>query len=638
MTQLLNQRQLAILRILSKRAERVTGEKLSEELNVSSRTIRNDIKKINEYSERLGAFIDSIVGRGYELHIQNIEVFSEHIKQEKVYTSLTEVDLESRLNIVLSIVLKNSLTLTKTTLNDLINMLHVSESTLRNDLSQISSRYCDQGVSISKTRNNTYQFVGEESLVRSNLINILYRHQDRYSQFNQNYLIDIIPEQVLSPIKYIVKNVLDNYQKTLSGEGYGIFVLHLSVGVLRNKPLGDTRKLIETQSLKIVKEILTQIDHKFDSHLLDDINFYKPFLLSLNRSIDINTDPELYEQLEQVVLKGISSIKAKTDIDFSSDFVLINGLILHLSSVMERVSLNLTFYNQTVETIKLNYPIAFEIALLFSLTMNAELGIQADDNELGLIAIHFGGSLERINKSESRTKKAIIVCGYGLATAMLIQERVKSEFGHQIEIEAVLTYSDYLNYDTSGLDFIFTTIPINEGEVDKMIFVDLAMSSSRIHEIEKAIKQYEVEKDLKDFFYPELYFKNMSFNTKEEAITFLAGQMIDKGFMHKDALGDIFARENMSSTEIGYSIAIPHYLNVHNDVCSIGVLSLKKPIIWKKEKVELILLMSLSPNKRYSWERVFRTIYPKITNKGWVKRVVSEFNFDEFIQSIIDIS
>lgn len=108
--------------------------------------------------------------------------------------------------------------------------------------------------------------------------------------------------------------------------------------------------------------------------------------------------------------------------------------------------------------------------------------------------------------------------------------------------------------------------------------------------------------------------------------------------MHKDALGDIFARENMSSTEIGYSIAIPHYLNVHNDVCSIGVLSLKKPIIWKKEKVELILLMSLSPNKRYSWERVFRTIYPKITNKGWVKRVVSEFNFDEFIQSIIDIS
>ena len=634
MSQLLKHRQISLLRILYKKGETISGETLSSDLNVSSRTIRNDVKTINEQSEDLGVQIESVVGRGYFLIVLDENKFDKLVSQQDTIKSVVEIDLQDRLFRELSMIMSNTLYLKRYTYNEMLESLFISESTLRNDLNDISKVYLEKDITITRGKNNQLFLNGNEGALRSNIINIIYRHQNRYSQYSQNYLIDLVPETILNPIKRIVKNEIDRVNFNLSDEGFGILVLHLSVGVLRNKHHIIKSHIQKTQSYLFEESILEEIDKEFSSDLMSDIHFFKPLLLSLNRSINTTTDPQLYEHLEQVVLKGIEDINTKAGINFSNDVVLINGLVLHLSNVMERVALNLTFYNQTVETIKLNYPLAFEIAILFSLTMNEELNLTIDDNELGLIAIHFGGSLERINNRQSTTKKAVIVCGYGLATAMLIQERIKSEFGHQIEIVDILGYSDYLQYDTSHLDFIFTTIPMDQGEVEKMILIDLAMSNSKIHEIEKSIKQTEINNDLRTFFYPELFFKNQSFQNKEEAITFLANKMIEKGFMAEDAITDIFAREQLSSTEIGYSIAIPHYLNVHNDICSIGVMALKKPLLWKNEKVELILLMSLSPTKCGSWERVFRTIYPKITSEAWVKRVVNELSFEGFIDSI----
>lgn len=73
---LLNKREIEILRLLSSNKEYQTGESMAVLLGVSSRTIRNDVKSLNKILLQHGANIISKKGRGYELEFQDHEAFS----------------------------------------------------------------------------------------------------------------------------------------------------------------------------------------------------------------------------------------------------------------------------------------------------------------------------------------------------------------------------------------------------------------------------------------------------------------------------------------------------------------------------------------------------------------------------------
>ncbi|OKZ75658.1 MAG: hypothetical protein BHV87_05325 [Clostridiales bacterium 36_14] len=68
---LLSLRQRKILQSLKYKTEYVTGKELANELNVSSRTIRNDINEINNLLKESGIVIESKRSVGYLLQTEN---------------------------------------------------------------------------------------------------------------------------------------------------------------------------------------------------------------------------------------------------------------------------------------------------------------------------------------------------------------------------------------------------------------------------------------------------------------------------------------------------------------------------------------------------------------------------------------
>ena len=68
---LLSLRQRKILQSLKYKTEYVTGEELANELNVSSRTIRNDINEINTLLKESGIVIESKRSVGYLLQTKD---------------------------------------------------------------------------------------------------------------------------------------------------------------------------------------------------------------------------------------------------------------------------------------------------------------------------------------------------------------------------------------------------------------------------------------------------------------------------------------------------------------------------------------------------------------------------------------
>ena len=631
----LTERMKQLISLLSKFEGIQSGNFLAEHLNVSTRTIRNDITSINNFKDEIGCEIISVVGRGYNLVVSNEESF------KKIFSSETKSNnyIHDRLKQELLIIIKNTLTITNFTYIQIINQLNISEATLNKDVMLLKSTFKNTNISIVKNKNNILVFEGDEIEIRNELTHILNKDFNDFLRDDKSIVYEIFDVDKIDFIKKSLKIRIEENNYQLSDELFALLVLHIAIGLYR--PSVNFEKFIDGRSVHVyqmIQKCLKDIDDLYNSSLLDDSWYYTRMVLTMNNMVHQNVDNTIYTNLETVIVDSLKNIQDKTGYTFLLDSILINGLVLHLNSLFERQKFNIRFHNQTLDVVKLHYTMAYEIAIIFSNEMKDKLDIEFDESEIGLIAIHFGGSLERLEHRSYKTNNVVIVCGYGIATAMLIKERLKSEFGNQIKIEAILNSNELKDYNLSNIDFIFTTIPLDIQEQHKVVNVDIALSNSNIKTIEKQLNQNGTYELLLDLFSSENFFKNVLVQSADQAINWIGEKMVSNGSIESEHVNEVKKREAISSTEVGNLVAIPHCFNSTDNKSSIGVMTLEKPITWKKEKVQLIFFIVLAQDKKPIWESVFRLLYPFITNEERVKKVINEYDFEKLLSSISNLN
>lgn len=629
----LNDRMKKLINILYENDGIISGDFLGSNLGVTSRTIRNDIKQINEMSKLIGCQVDSIVGRGYILNIFDIELFEESLESTKKEFTFLEKRLDDELNLII----KNTLSITKNTFQQIIDLLHISDSTFNKDLILLKSKIKNSEVTISKDKNNIVVFEGNETDIRGEIVYILYNNLNLDTLENNQNIIDIFGITKIQNIKNSLEKFIKETNYQLSDELFSLLLLHIAVGLHRPsveyEPYKDARS---KEVYKMIKNSLKSIDYIYKSNLTQDSWFYTNMFLTINNFYNKNIDNKIYSYLERKTIKILEQIQEETNIQFLYDSILINGLVLHLNGLIERKKFNIIFNNQNLNSIKHTYPLAYEIAIIYAKEISNIFNLNIDDNELDLITIHFGGSLERIKSHKVEPKNVVVVCGYGIAIGTLVKERLKNEFGKQFVFKAILNSSEVFNYDLSNIDYIFTTVPLDIPNYNqKIINVDIALTNTNIKDIEYHINYGETYDLLLELLSKDNFYKNVSVETSEEAIKYLASKMVENGSIDKENVQEILKREELSSTEIGNLVAIPHCFNTFSNKSAIGVMTLEKPIVWKKEKVQILFLIVLSSDKKAVWNNVFKLFYPVLTDEKAIKNIINQFNFDELINELL---
>lgn len=113
--ELSNKRCIQILHLLLDSKDRITGENLGVSIGVSSRTIRTDIKELNEFLQQYHASVVSKIGQGYELKILDQKLFSkllEKLKQQekgKSFQNIIPSEPEDRVRFIISKLLLSAL-------------------------------------------------------------------------------------------------------------------------------------------------------------------------------------------------------------------------------------------------------------------------------------------------------------------------------------------------------------------------------------------------------------------------------------------------------------------------------------------------------------------------------------------------
>ncbi|SJZ35996.1 PTS system, fructose-specific IIA component [Pilibacter termitis] len=127
-------------------------------------------------------------------------------------------------------------------------------------------------------------------------------------------------------------------------------------------------------------------------------------------------------------------------------------------------------------------------------------------------------------------------------------------------------------------------------------------------------------------------------NTKEEVVKQLAKKMADEGRLYCRCgyIESVLERENLTSTGIGFGIAIPHGKSEHVKEVSIAFGRLSSPMDWQSldnQPVEMIILLAV-PEKNQGDQhlRMLAGLSRKLIHEEFRKKLQFSTDKEEIVQ------
>lgn len=640
----LTERQRSILQLLKRNNYFQNGESIAIFLGISSRTVRNEIKALKEVLKDFGAKIISQRGLGYRLEITDYNKFRKINEQIRIDSPKFTSSLDKN-EIVFEIIgniIKNNLIGEVVFLQDISDNMYLSISTIKNYLPLVNDEIKKFNLSLSMDRFRGIEIVGDEDSFRYLISEYIFRLKNEYFRSKE---MNIFHEDEIQKIRKIVLELLNRYNLFLTDAAIDNFIVHIWISLKRsvnNKTVFykelEIMELKNTTEFTVASELIERIKASMGIDVTNEIYYYTQHLVSSNKLINNQLNPDELEYLNQIVDDIFLDIKNSTKINFTDDIELRNNLIVHLSVALRRIKYKMNIRNELLEQVKADYPLAFEIAVIAGNKIFENTGLKINQNEIGYIAMHFGAALVRMGKDQiSNIKKILIVCGSGLATTSLIKERIKGFFGSQINIIETTSLLNLSKDMVEEADLVLSTVPIENIKSKKIKIINPLLNDKELKKIKKYVFSNQLLKytfDLHELFKKDLFFKGMEFKDKYQVLNYLTDSMIQKGYIDHETKMSIFKREEIASTEIGQLIAIPHALENNMADASISVCVLRNPIIWDKEKVQVVFVLSIPKTKAKTYESIFRMLYKFLIDEFGVSKLVSEYGYEDLINNL----
>jgi mannitol/fructose-specific phosphotransferase system IIA component (Ntr-type) len=151
---------------------------------------------------------------------------------------------------------------------------------------------------------------------------------------------------------------------------------------------------------------------------------------------------------------------------------------------------------------------------------------------------------------------------------------------------------------------------------------------------ELSIASEDASCQLFDLIKEETTLMNCDCKTKKEAIQIISARLESTGYVSSGYADEVLAREEISSTEIGNYCAIPHAINSKVKKQGIGIMILNKPIMWDKQKVQIVFMIALDETCKISFREVFEYISNLHSNIKLIGEISKVTDYKELADKI----
>ncbi|EAF9237140.1 PRD domain-containing protein [Listeria monocytogenes] len=621
--------QKEILAYLHKQENKwITSNELAAFCECTTRTIRNNIYKINEVTPNL---INS-TKQGYQINL-NIP-----------FEFQSESDVTERKSKLLLELIKNS---TKgVDLFELADILYISEVTLKKDIQQLKNelKEADVKIVISKDR---IKLIGKERAKRKYMISLLYE-EGGYRESIKSRIQEMIEFVSIDKLQNIVKEVLAQESITTNQYSMMNIVLHYAISIVRIQQ-GNT--LIETQKTlirkhskeyEISKKIAKILSEEYQIHFSEAETKQLGLLyvgLQNEQSANANHG-ELDQFVDKKIIDALKIVLANVEetylIDLQNEQLFIK-LAIHVQSLYYRSRYKAYTRNLSLLDIKTSYPVTFDIAVYISSLLQEKLAIDFNEDEISFIALHIGSFLESENRDYIRLEIGLLVDDYhDLRTNML--KKLRARFENEATIE-LIENEDY----EENFDIILTTNRDVALEKAGSIFIhpllttkDIKKITSRIQTKKKILENNIRGQQIDRYIVRSLYSNQI--DPSELTPAKIREQMISKmekqTFVTSEFKEKVEKREQMAPTSFPSGIAIPH--SIKNDALQSGVsiMTLQEPIYWNDVKVKIIALVAISKKDATEFNDFFEKFVEIVSEPINTKRLSMVESFEEFIRKL----
>ncbi|MGX4572378.1 BglG family transcription antiterminator [Clostridioides difficile] len=641
----MHKRLLTLFKLLNESDDKITCKTLSNHLKVSERTIRNDITSINGTLEKNGAIIKIKKGEGYYIDILNLALYQQYlalISDDIMDSSEIPDSPIERNQYILKYILYNN---TYIKLEDLANSLYVSKFTILNDIKRIKPILSKYNLILVSKPYYGVKVEGKEidirrcisnNMINRNFENYIIGITDREIELFNN--VDLIELQrvVLSEINKFNINFLDSNLKN--------FIIHLAITISRildGYCLDNVLDVVLTdfQSNTTVENIFNYIESKYTIIIskADRVYLYNHFITksSLLDNVSNRVDTKIIEYVEEI----LEVINNQYTFDLRNDSVLFDDLVLHFKSILNSKSYNLNKVNPLINTIKSNYPLAFEITLnaIEKVFKNSIYSLTED--EIGYVSLHIGAGIERFFQNNIKCKNVVLVCGSGYGSSRLLEVQLNKVFHDKINILQCLSFNQFLASELSDVDIIISTIPLNHDSIP-IVLVDLKLLKKDIENISKSItnNSHIYSNLLDNFFDKNLFIVNPKIKDKDELIKLMCNKLTQSEIVFPSFAESVFYRESLSSTNIDDFLAIPHPMELSSIRTKICISILNEPIYWSEDStVKLIMMLAINKDDYIKINSIY-DILLKIIHDNDIRDSISNCNdFDNFLSIIKSI-
>ena len=629
----------------------LSGNELAKIFHVSSRTIRSDIKCLNELLKGHGIRICSSKQQGYFVSQQQrklgISLVKEIFKSEENVTKIPSIPSERLAFILFKLTFARDFI----TMEDFADMLFVSKTTVYLDIKNIIKfleNFPNLELEVSPIKG--LKLKGDERAKRFLISNVLKRENKNDQLMLKSSLHYVFTDENLDLNKEIlflyetIINVLNEYGYILTDADLSLLVKDILVDIKRIQMGFFIEENIEKDlDLTIANAIKEEIEEYFNILLNDKELEYIQQCFNTKRLLNVaSKDCVLKEEGEKIVDEFLREVKYKFNIDFMEDTNFRRNLILHLNPMLERIKANYFEDNPFKDQIKINYPFAFEVSMTIVSIIKRKLNIIISESEVSYIALHVAVALDKIH---NKTNIAII-CGSGLGTAQFVKSKIVSYYSDQVNILGyfpVYKLDNVLNGDYGKANLIISTIPLTAKINIPIVQVNPLITEYDLIRIKRYIGNPLITtREMSANGIKEKFFKEGLFQYFDEETDFLNAILKLTEMLKTERYIDdvetfytsVVRRENLFSTILEDMIAIPHPMESMSKKTIVAVGIFKNPAVYNGKKVKVIFLFAFNAKENENLKLLYELLKEIIESKNIIENISQSNNFNDFITKI----
>ena len=604
-----------LIQILLKAKKPLTTQELAEQLNVSSRTVRSDLKKIEseilvhsmklEKKPRVGIWIE---GTQDEKDALFLDVQGEHDFVES-YSK------EYRRGCILVQIL---LSKTKIYPYKLQNNLYVSKSTIEKDLMEISKWLEKYDLSLLKKPSIGLYISGDEENIRKAIAALA-------GEFNEkNQSIETLMETYLDidmkKIEDIVHNWNDNYNMHLNEVNINNLAFHASVMLTRI----DKDKALSVGTENVLNSERFPYNKEFEELIKELSGYWKALIpkgesdyllmhllgMYLNESNFLQNEflDNLRKTSEDIAADFILKADKVIPLDLNSNEQFKRSLMLHLLPTVYRLKYGLNLYNPLVNEIKTNYASYYSLASIINSSFEKYIGVEASEEEVAYVALHLSVAVEQAKEHVC----VAVVCSLGVGVSRLLSVKLQENFPDVTFIHCSMN-------DTEELEkckYIISTVQLNTDK--SYVQVNPLLDEVDVQKIRTLLRRNtSVNKTNFSLQTIKICHENLD---KIQVLHEMSKYLRMCGAVTPTFFDGVLKRETMGSTEVGNKIILTH--GFHEDVkrTQIAFCKLDHPIMWNTQEIDFVVMLAVA-----------KTDAKNVMQMNWLYKML---NNDEIIQKI----